>query len=91
MLRIVINDREITNPFTRFFIIFSAMVVIGLITAGIVFIILPLLGVTVVITVTFVLAIVAASVIGAFIFLIITFIYSVIKGSLHVHVDKHRR
>ena len=91
VMRIVINDKEITNPVAKFFLIFSAMVVVGLITAGVVFIILPLLGITVVVTVSFVLAIVIASIVGAFILFIITFIYTLIKGSLHVHVDKRHQ
>lgn len=90
VMRIVINDREVTNPLAKFFIVFSAMVMAGLITAAVAFVVLPLVGITVAVSFAFVLAIVAASVVGAFILIIIGIIYSIIRGSLHVDIDKRR-
>jgi len=89
-MHVLFNEREITNPVAKFFMVFFALAVAGLITAGVVFVLLPLLGVTVVVTVSFVLAIVAAAIVGAFVLIIVAFIYSLIKGSLHVRVEKHR-
>lgn len=90
-LRIVINEREITNPLVKFSLILGAMLVTGLVIAAVVFILLPLVGITVMASVTFVLVIVAGTLIGVFVLGLGTILYTIIKGSFNVSVERRHR
>ena len=90
-LRIVINEREITNPLVKFSLILGAMLVTGLVIAAVVFILLPLVGITVLASVTFVLVIVAGTLIGVFVLGLGTILYTIIKGSFNVSVERRHR
>ena len=90
-VRIVINEREITNPLVKFSLMLGAMLVAGLVIAAVVFILLPLAGITVVASVTFVLVIVAGTLIAAFVLGLGTILYAIIKGSLNLSVERHHR
>lgn len=90
-LRIVINDREVTNPLVKFALIFGAILVAGMVIAAVVFILLPLVGITVVASVTFVLIVVAGTVSAAFVLALFTIIYSIIKGSFNLSVERRHR
>lgn len=89
--RIVINEREVTNPLVKFSLLLGAMLVAGLVIAAVVFILLPLVGITVVASVTFVLVVVAGTMIAAFVFALFTILYSIIKGSFNLSVERRRR
>ena len=90
-LRIVINEREITNPLVKFSLILGAMLVTGLVIAAVVFILLPLVGITVMASVTFVLVIVAGTLIGVFVLGLGTILYTIIKGSFNLSVERRHR
>ena len=90
-LRIVINEREITNPLVKFSLILGAMLVTGLVIAAVVFILLPLVGITVMASVTFVLVIVAGTLIGVFVLGLGPIPYTIIKGSFNVSVERRHR
>lgn len=88
--RIVINDREINNPFARLAIIFASMLVAGLVMAGVVFVILPLVGITVALSISFVFAIVVASMFGVLVLLVFSMLYALFRGSIRSSTGRHK-
>ena len=90
-LRIVINEREITNPLVKFSLVLGAMLVTGLVIAAVVFILLPLVGITMVASVTFVLVVVAGTLIAVFVLGLFTILYTIIKGSFNLSVERRHR
>lgn len=89
--RIVINGHEVTNPLVKFALIAGAILMTGLVIAAVVFILLPLVGITVVVSVTFVLVVIAGTVMAALVLALFSILYSIVKGSFHLSVERHRR
>ena len=49
-IRIVINEREVTNPWVRLLIALSTLLVAGIFGAFVIFVVLPLIGIAVTLT-----------------------------------------
>jgi cation transporter-like permease len=62
--RILINGKEVTNPFLKTILILGAIVLTALVTSVIIFILLPIIGVAVTLSVGFVIIFIVASVIS---------------------------
>ena len=62
--RILINGEEVTNPFLKTILIFGAIVVAALVAAAVIFILLPVIGVAITLSVGFVFIFIIASVIS---------------------------
>jgi len=56
---IIINDREITNPAIKFSVIVASTVCVGIITAALLFLVLPLVGISIAAAFSFALIVVA--------------------------------
>lgn len=63
--RIVINDKEVTNPVAKVFLIAGAIIIAALVSAFVIFILLPIIGVAVTLSVGFIVIFIAASIISA--------------------------
>lgn len=88
--RIVINGHEVTNPLVKFSFILGAILVTGLVIAAVVFILLPLVGITVAASVAFVLVVITGTIIAAFVLALFSILYSIIRGSFHLSVERRR-
>lgn len=89
-LRIIVNDREVSNPLVKFLLILGAMLVTGLVIAAVVFILLPLVGITIAVSVTFVVVVVVGTVIAALVMAFVGILYSIAKGSWQVYIERRR-
>ncbi len=63
--RIVINDKEVTNPVAKVFLIAGAIIIAALVSAFVIFILLPIIGVAVTLSVGFIVIFIAATIISA--------------------------
>jgi len=59
--RIIIKDREVTNPVVKGLLIFGAIIMAALVMAIVIFVLLPIIGVAVTLTASFILIFIAAT------------------------------
>ena len=45
--QILINGKEVTSPFAKAFLVFGAIITVALVTAVVIFVLLPIIGVAV--------------------------------------------
>ena len=90
--RIIINGKEVTNPFTRGLLILSAVLVTALVSAIVIFILLPIIGIAVTLSVGFILIFVAASIVSMVALALMTVISSRYFGTTEFRIERiHRR
>ncbi len=89
--RIIINGKEVTNPFTRFLLIQGAIVIAALVAAVVIFILFPLIGIAVTLSIGF-LAIFIVAIMGSVAALILlTVISSWLFGSTEFRIERFNR
>jgi hypothetical protein len=84
--RIIINGKEVTNPFARFLLVLGAIIIAALVTVGVIFILLPLIGVAVTLSVGFVLIFVVATIVSVAALVLVTIISSWLFGSTEFRI-----
>lgn len=89
--QVVINGKEITNPAAKISLAFGAILIASLIIALIVFVLLPLIGITVTLSVGFVAIFTIATLIGMTILLFGTLIFGWLFGPTKLRIEKHRK
>jgi hypothetical protein len=90
--RIIINGKEVTNPLTRTLLIFSAILITTLVTAGVIFILLPIIGIAVTLSVGFILIFFVASIVSMISLALMTFISSRYFGTTEFRIERiHRK
>jgi len=90
--RIIINGKEVNNPFARFLLILGAIIIAALVTVGVIFILLPLIGVAVTLSIGFVLIFVVATMAGVAALVLVTIISSWLFGSTEFRIVRiHKR
>ena len=90
--RIIINGKEVTNPFTRVLLILSAIFITALVTAGVIFILLPIIGIAVTLSVGFILIFFVAAIVSMVSLALMTLISSRYFGTTEFRIERiHRR
>ena len=89
--RIIINGREVSNPFVRMLLIFAAIVFAALVTAFVIFILLPIIGVAVTLSVGFVVIFIIAMMASVAALVLVTIISSWLFGSTEFRIERIRR
>ncbi|MFC1589629.1 hypothetical protein ACFL3P_05085 [Pseudomonadota bacterium] len=90
--RIIINGKEVTNPLTRVLLILSAILITALVSAIVIFILLPIIGIAVTLSVGFILIFVAASIVSMVALALMTVISSRYFGTTEFRIERiHRR
>jgi hypothetical protein len=84
--RIIINGKEVTNPFARFLLVLGAIIIAALVTVGVIFILLPLIGVAVTLSIGFVLIFVVATMVSVVALVLVTIISSWLFGSTEFRI-----
>jgi len=79
--RIIINDKEMTNPYEKGLLMFGAIIVAALVTATVIFVQLPIIGVAVTLTTSFVLIFITATLVSISTLALVAFITSWIFGA----------
>jgi hypothetical protein len=90
--RIIINGSEITNPFIRALLILGMILVTALVTAAVIFVLLPLIGIAVSLTVSFILIIIVAVIVSGVALALMTLISSWLFGTSEFRIERiHKR
>jgi len=89
--RIIINDKEMTNPYVKGLLIFGAINIAALVTAIVIFVLLPIIGVAVTLTVSFILIFIAATLVSMATLALVAVITSWIFGAAEFRIEKSYR
>ncbi len=90
--RIIINGKEVTNPVTKAFMIIGAIIVTAFVTAFVIFVLLPIIGVAVTLSVGFIVIFILATVVSVAALAFITIILGWFFGSTEFRIEKsHKR
>jgi len=89
--RIIINGKEITNPFTRFLLILSTILMTALVSAGVIFVLLPIIGIAVTLSVGFILIVFAAIMVSVVALLLSMIISAWLFGTSEFRIKRIRR
>ena len=90
--RIIINGKEVTNSITRALLILSAILITALVTSIVIFILLPIIGIAVTLSVGFILIFVVASIMSMVSLALMTLISSKYFGTTDVRIERiHRK
>ena len=90
--RIIINGKEVSNPFTRTLLILAAIIVTALAAALVIFVLFPVIGIAVTLSVGVIAIVILATMVSVVVLLLITFISSWLFGSAEFRIEKfHRR
>ena len=90
--QIIINGKQVTNPFTRLMVIVGAIIIAALAAAFVIFILLPLIGIAVTLSVGFIVILVLATMASVVALVLVTIISSWLFGSAEFRIERiHRR
>ncbi len=90
-IRIVVNGSEISNPFIKGFIIFSAIAVSAVITAVVIFVLFPIIGIAVTLSLGFVAICIIATIVGVGVLAFITVLLNLLFGVMELRLEHRRR
>lgn len=90
-MRIVINGSEITNPLIKGFIVFSAIAVSALITAVVIFVLFPIIGIAVTLSLGFIAICIIATMVGIGVLGFITLLLNLLFGVMEFRLEHRRR
>ena len=89
--RIIINDKEVTNPVTKAFLIIGAIIVAAFVTAFVIFVLLPIIGVAVTLSVGFIIIFIVATFVSVATLAFITVILGWFFGSTEFRIEKNHK
>ena len=85
---IIINGQEVTSPFIKALLILGAILVASLVMAVVIFVLLPLIGVVVTLSVGFVVIFLVATIASVATLAFVTFISAWLFGAAEFRVEK---
>jgi len=86
--RIIINGNELTNPLIKALLIFGAISVAALVTAVVIFVLLPFIGVAVTLSVGFVLIFIVATLVSIATLVLVAIISAWLFGASEFRIEK---
>ena len=90
--RIIINGKEVSNPFTRALLLLGAIIFAALVAAVVIFILLPLIGIAVTLSFGFIVIFIVAIMASVVALMLVTMISSWLFGSTEFRVVRiHRK
>ncbi len=89
--RIIINGKEVTNPFARVLLISGAIIVAALVTALVVFVLFPVIGIAVTLSVGIIAIFIVAIMMSVTALVLITVISSWLFGSAEFRIERFHR
>jgi len=90
-LRIVVNGKEITNPAVKGFLIFGAITIAAIVTALVIFVLLPIIGFAVTLSVGFILICIAATIVGIMSLAFGAVVLGLIFGVMEFQLENSRK
>jgi uncharacterized membrane protein YccC len=89
--RIIINGKEVSNPFVRALLILGGIIIAALVAAAVIFILLPIIGIAVTLSLGFIVIFVIAIMASVAALLLVTIVSSWLFGSTEFRVVRVRR
>ena len=89
--QVVINGKEVTNPFAKAALAFGAILISALVTAVIVFVLLPIIGVAVTLSGGFVAIFIVATIMGIATLMFGAALFGWLFGPTEFRVEKTRK
>ena len=90
--KIILNGKEITNPFAKTLLIFGAIVVAAMVTAVVIFVLLPIIGVAVTLSVGFIVIFIVATIVSVATLALVTIISAWLFGAAEFRIERsHKR
>jgi len=90
--RLIINGKEVTNPFVKALLIHGSIIVAALVTAVVIFVLLPIIGVAVTLSIGFILIFLVATMVSVATLALITIITTWLFGGAEFRIERiHRR
>ena len=90
--RIIINGKEVSNPFIRFLLILGAIIFAALVAAVVIFILLPVIGIAVTLSFGLIVIFIVAIMASIVSLVLVTIISSWLYGSTEFHIVRiHRK
>jgi len=86
-IRIVINGNEITNPFAKTFLILGAVLVSAIITALVIFVLFPIIGIAVTLSFGFIVICIVATAAGIAILAFATVMLGLLFGVMEFRLE----
>ena len=89
--RIIINGKEVTNPFARVLLIFGAIIVAALVAALVIFVLFPVIGIAVTLSIGVIAIFIVAIMMSVTALVLITVISSWLFGSAEFRIERFHR
>lgn len=86
--RIIINGKEVTNPFVKSSLIIGALIAAAIVIALVIFVLLPIIGIAVTLSIGFIVIFIIATVVGAATLVLLTIISAWLFGSAEFRIEK---
>jgi len=88
---IIINGKEVTSPFFKALLIIGAIIVAALVTAVVILVLLPLIGVVATLSIGFVVIFLVATIASVAMLAFITFISAWLFGAAEFRIERIHR
>lgn len=89
--KILVNGKEVTNPFVKAFLVLGAIITVAIVAAVVIFILLPIIGVAVTLSAWVIAIFIAAIVVGITSLAFVTALLAMLFGAMEFHFEKSRR
>jgi hypothetical protein len=89
--RIIINGKEVTSPLTKYLLILSAIIIAALVAAVVIFVLFPLIGIVLTLSVGVIAIFIVAMMVSAAVLVLLTFISSWLFGSAEFRIERFHR
>jgi membrane protein implicated in regulation of membrane protease activity len=89
--RIIINDREVTNPYIKGLLILGSILVAALVATLVIFVLLPIIGIAVTVSVGFIVVLIIATLLSAATLALVTVLAAWLFGAAEFRFDRSRR
>ena len=86
--RVTINEREITNPIVKAMLVFGFILIVSLISLVVIFILLPIAGIVITLSVGFVFVFIAAIIAGFVALILTTVVFGRFFGTTYFKIEK---
>lgn len=88
---IVINGKEVTNPLAKALLVFGAIIISALVTALVIFVLLPIIGIAVTLSAGFIVICIIALIVGIATLAIGSAIFGSLFGPTEFRVENTRK
>lgn len=89
--QILINGKEVTNPFAKTFLVFGVILTVAFVMAIVLFVLLPIIGVAVTLSAGVVAIFIVATIVAVAMLAFITAMLGLLFGAMEFRVERSRR